>query len=123
MSNDLQAYLDRNRDRYLAEAGEFIAIPSVSTAPQHKADVMRCAEWLAAQLTAAGTNRVSVYPTDGHSVVYGEWLGVSGPTLLVYGHYDVQPPEPIEQWTSPPFEATLRGGRLYGRGAADDKGD
>jgi len=119
---DIGSYLEGNRDRYIMEVGEFISIPSVSTDPRHKASVRRCADWLAAQLTAAGMTRVQAYLTGGHPVVYGEWMGASGPTLLVYGHYDVQPPEPIDKWDSPPFEATLRDGRLFGRGAADDKG-
>jgi acetylornithine deacetylase/succinyl-diaminopimelate desuccinylase-like protein len=113
--------LAEGHDRYVAEVGEFIAIPSVSTDPARKADVQRCAEWLAGRLRAAGLNGVRVIPTDGHPVVYGEWIGNPAPTLLVYGHYDVQPPEPIEQWTSLPFQATVRDGRLYGRGTADDK--
>lgn len=122
MKRQLLSHLEKNQRRYLAEIREFISIPSVSTDQGYKADVQRCAEWLAVRLRAAGLSQVQVHPTHGHPVVYGEWMGVRGPTLLVYGHYDVQPADPIEQWLSPPFEATIRDGRLYGRGAADDKG-
>jgi acetylornithine deacetylase/succinyl-diaminopimelate desuccinylase-like protein len=122
MHKELVRFLQDNHQRYLAEVGELISIPSVSTDPARKTDVQRCAEWLAGRLCAAGLNGVQIIPTGGHPVVYGEWIGNPGPTLLVYGHYDVQPPEPIEQWTSPPFQATVRDGRLNGRGTADDKG-
>lgn len=117
------AYLDQNKDRYLAELKELLAIPSVSTNPDNKADVERCAQWVADHLRRIGLHNVQVMPTPGHPVVYGEWLNAPGaPTVLLYGHYDVQPPEPLELWTSPPFEATIRGENLYARGSADDKG-
>ncbi len=117
------AYAEANRERYLSELKEFIAIPSVSASPQNKAEVERCARWLAEHLRAMGMKRAEVFPTPGHPVVYGEWLQAPArPTVLFYGHYDVQPVDPLELWASPPFEATLREGRLYGRGTADDKG-
>ncbi|HYM82155.1 MAG TPA: dipeptidase, partial [Candidatus Limnocylindria bacterium] len=98
-------------------------IPSVSAQPERRDDVSACARHIADHLEALGMNRVEVVPTAGHPVVYGEWLGAPGqPTALIYGHYDVQPPEPLELWTSQPFEPTVRDGNLYARGAVDDKG-
>jgi acetylornithine deacetylase/succinyl-diaminopimelate desuccinylase-like protein len=106
----------------LAGLNEFLAIPSISTQAEHRADVARCAEWLAAELRRVGL-AAACYGTAGHPVVLAEWRGAPGaPTVLVYGHYDVQPPEPLEQWDSPPFVGSVRNGRLYARGAADDKG-
>ena len=107
----------------LDELKEFAAIPSVSTDPARTADVQTAAAWVAAKLAAAGPFTVRVMPTGGASVVYGEWLGAPGaPTILVYGHYDVQPEDPIEKWVTPPFAPTLRDGRVYARGVSDDKG-
>ena len=107
----------------LDELTELAAIPSVSTDPAHVADVQRAAAWVAAKLAAAGPFTVRLMPTGGASVVYAEWLGAPGaPTILVYGHYDVQPEDPIDKWVSPPFAPTLRDGRLYARGVSDDKG-
>ena len=116
-------YINTNRDRYLAELKEYLAIPSVSALPQHAADVRRCAEWTADELKRVGLQNVKLIETKGNPVVYGDWLGAPGaPTILFYGHYDVQPVDPVELWTSPPFEATIRDGEIYARGAADDKG-
>jgi acetylornithine deacetylase/succinyl-diaminopimelate desuccinylase-like protein len=107
----------------LEELKEFAAIPSVSTDPARANDVHRAAAWVAAKLTAAGPFTVRTMPTLGAPVVYAEWLGAPGtPTILVYGHYDVQPEDPAEKWVTPPFAPTLRDGRLYGRGVSDDKG-
>jgi len=117
------AYLAAHRDRTLAELIEFAAIPSVSTDPAHRGDIDRAAAWLAAQIAAAGPFDVQIIPTRGHPVVFAQWLGVAGkPTVLVYGHYDVQPPDPLEKWVSPPFTPAIRDGRLYARGVSDDKG-
>jgi acetylornithine deacetylase/succinyl-diaminopimelate desuccinylase-like protein len=117
------AYLETHRDRALAELIEFAAIPSVSTDPAHAPDVRAASGWVASALTAAGPFTVRVMPTSGNPVVYGEWLGApSKPTVLVYGHYDVQPPDPLEKWQSAPFAPTVRDGRLYARGVSDDKG-
>jgi acetylornithine deacetylase/succinyl-diaminopimelate desuccinylase-like protein len=117
------AQLEGRHARILAELVEFAAIPSVSTDPAHAADVDAAAAWVAARLQAAGPFSVRTIPTPGSSIVYAEWLGAPGaPTVLIYGHYDVQPPDPLELWQSPPFEPTLRDGRLYARGASDDKG-
>jgi acetylornithine deacetylase/succinyl-diaminopimelate desuccinylase-like protein len=117
------AHLEAAHERILAELVEFARIPSVSTDPEHAADMHAAAAWVAAKLQAAGPLTVRVMPTAGNSIVYAEWLGAPGaPTVLVYGHYDVQPVDPIELWTTPPFEPTVRNGRLYARGVSDDKG-
>ncbi|HEY2848618.1 MAG TPA: dipeptidase [Gemmatimonadaceae bacterium] len=117
------AHLRAAHDRILAELVEFAAIPSVSTDPAHAADMLTAARWVAAKLAAAGPIEVRTIATPGNPVVYGEWLGAPGkPTVLVYGHYDVQPPDPLEKWTTPPFTPTVRDGRLYARGVSDDKG-
>ncbi|MEE9187055.1 MAG: dipeptidase, partial [Bacteroidota bacterium] len=116
-------YVEANRDRYLKELFEFLEIPSISTTKEHAADVRRCAEWVADHMSGVGMQNVQVYPTAGHPIVYSEWLGAPGkPTVLFYGHYDVQPPDPVNLWTSPPFQPTIRGENLYARGSADDKG-
>ncbi|MGE0813219.1 MAG: dipeptidase [Vicinamibacterales bacterium] len=117
------AHLTTNRDRVLASLLEFAAIPSVSTDPAHAADVARASRWVADRIAAAGPFDVRVLPTGGHPVVYAEWLHAPGrPTVLVYGHYDVQPPDPLEKWTTPPFSPTVTDGRIYARGVSDDKG-
>jgi acetylornithine deacetylase/succinyl-diaminopimelate desuccinylase-like protein len=116
-------FINVQRDRYLEELRTFLAIPSISALPQHAGDVRRCAEWVADEMRRIGLQNVRLEETPGHPVVYGEWLGAPGaPTILFYGHYDVQPVDPLDLWTSPPFEATIRDGEIYARGAADDKG-
>jgi len=116
-------FINVQRDRYVDELKEYLAIPSVSALPEHQSDVRRCAEWTAAQMRQIGLQNVSLMETPGNPIVYGEWLGAPGaPTILFYGHYDVQPVDPVELWESPPFQATVRDGELYARGAADDKG-
>ena len=114
----------QNGDRFLAELKELLAIPSISTLDEHKSDMLRAAEWVAAQLRGIGMENVQSMPTGGHPVVYGEWLGAgkSAPTVMVYGHYDVQPVDPLELWESAPFEPVVRGENLYARGSADMKG-
>ncbi len=116
-------YADEHRQQFLDELIELLKIPSVSTLSAHEADVRRAAEWLVAHMQQIGL-QARLYEIAGHPVVYGEWLnaGPDAPTVLVYGHYDVQPPDPIEKWQSPPFEPTVRDGKIYARGAADDKG-
>src|SRR5919112_6386636 len=111
-----------SRERYLEELKTFLRIPSVSTDTAHKGDVRRAAEFVAAQLRQAGIPRVEFVESEGRNpLVYGEWLSAPGkPTLLMYGHYDVQPPDPLDEWKSPPFEPEIRGDNIYARGAADD---
>ena len=116
-------YIQQNHDRYIGELTEFLRIPSVSTDPEHNEAVKTAAEFVARQLQEAGMTTVEIFPTEGHPIVYAERLVEEAkPTLLVYGHYDVQPVDPIELWESAPFEPTIRNGELYARGAADDKG-
>jgi len=116
-------YINVNRDRYLTELKTLLAIPSISALPQHAGDVRRCAEWCADEMRRIGLQNVRLIDTPGNPVVYGDWLGTPGaPTILFYGHYDVQPVDPLELWESPPFEATVRDGEIYARGSADDKG-
>jgi acetylornithine deacetylase/succinyl-diaminopimelate desuccinylase-like protein len=112
-----------DRERFLTELKEFVRIPSVSSQPKHAPDVKRCAEWLANHLRQIGLENVRVINTPRHPIVYADWLqNPSGPTVLVYGHYDVQPVEPLSEWRTPPFEPVVRDQNLYGRGACDDKG-
>ncbi len=116
-------FINVNRDRYLEELKAFLAIPSISALPQHAGDVRRCADWCADEMRRIGLQNVRLIDTPGNPVVYGDWLGAPGaPTILFYGHYDVQPVDPLELWESPPFEATIRDGEIYARGSADDKG-
>lgn len=118
------SYLDAAQDRFLSELIDFVRIPSVSAKPEHIPDVQRAAEWVVARLAAAGIETARVMQTAGHPVVYADWLhaGPDRPTVMIYGHFDVQPAEPFDLWTTPPFEPALRDGKLWGRGASDDKG-
>src|SRR5918911_784840 len=121
--NDVVDYINVNRDRYVDELKQYLAIPSISALPQHAADVRRAAEWTADALRTAGLENVRLIDTPGNPVVYGDWLNAPGkPTILFYGHYDVQPVDPLNLWTTPPFEADVRDGEIYARGSADDKG-
>src|SRR3954464_3555137 len=121
--NNVIDFINVNRDRYLEELKALLAIPSISALPEHAGDVKRCADWCADEMRRIGMNNVRLIPTPGYPVVYGDWLGAAGaPTILFYGHYDVQPVDPGELWDSPPFEATIRDGEIYARGSADDKG-
>lgn len=116
--------LEANQPRYVDELIDLLRIPSVSAAEDHVADVMRAAEWVAARMKRAGVEHVEVLPTGPHACVYGDWLHAPGkPTLLLYGHFDVQPADPLELWDSPPFEPVIADGRIYARGAADMKGN
>lgn len=120
---NLTEYIESHRDAHLNELYEFLKIPSVSAKSEHKSDIERAAQWVAEKLRSAGMDKVEIVPTKMHPLVYGESLKARGkPTVLFYGHYDVQPPEPLELWTSPAFEPTVRNGNLFGRGTADDKG-
>ncbi len=124
MVESVIAFLRENHDRFLEELTMFLRFPSISTDPAHTEDVKQCAEWLRNHLHIIGLHNVQLFPTDGHPIVYGEWLGAGpqAPTVLIYGHYDVQPVDPIERWISPPFDPVVRDGAIYARGAMDDKG-
>jgi acetylornithine deacetylase/succinyl-diaminopimelate desuccinylase-like protein len=123
MSQATNQYIRDHADRFLEELKAFIRIPSISTLPEHAGDVARAAEFVAEALKVARMENVEFIPTEKHPLVYADWLHAPGkPTVLCYGHYDVQPADPIEQWLSPPFEPTIRDGNLYARGAVDDKG-
>ena len=116
-------FINTHRDQYVEELKAYLAIPSISALPAHAADVTRAAQWSADEMRRIGMQNVRLVETPGFPVVYGDWLGAAGaPTILFYGHYDVQPVDPINLWESPPFEATVRDGEIYARGAADDKG-
>lgn len=116
-------YQDQHKDRFLNELLELLRIPSVSADSRHNEDTKRCAEAVKQRLADAGAEKVEVCPTAGHPIVYGEKIiDPSLPTVLVYGHYDVQPPDPLDLWTSPPFEPVIKDGKIFARGSADDKG-
>ncbi len=116
-------YLDRTHQQRMDEYRAFLRFPSISALPDHAPDVRAAAEWLAATMSSVGIEHVDVSETGGHPVVYGDWLHADGaPTVIVYGHYDVQPADPLDLWTSPPFEPVVEGDRMLARGAADDKG-
>jgi len=117
------AYAHAERSQFLTELKKFVRFPTVSAQPKHADDLKKCAAWLANHLRRIGLERVTVVPTRRHALVYAEWQHAPGrPTMLIYGHYDVQPPDPLHQWHSPPFVPEVRGNDLYGRGASDDKG-
>ena len=119
----LTPYLEQNRDRFLDELFEYLRIPSISSQSEHKPDMLRCAEWLQGALLKAGADLAEIFPTAGNPIVYGEKIISSeAPTVLVYGHYDVMPVDPIELWNTQPFEPVIKEGRIWGRGADDDKG-
>ena len=120
---ELEGHLVATREGRYASYRDLLRIPSISALPQHADDCRRTAQWLVDALTRAGIEHAEVAETGGHPVVYGDWLHAAGaPTILVYGHYDVQPVDPLDLWTSPPFEPVIDGDRLVARGAADDKG-
>ena len=124
MLNQALQYAILHRDRFLLELKELLEIPSISALPEHKPDMQRAAQWLVDHFTALGLKHAKVNPTPGHPIVTADWLdaGPDKPTVLIYGHYDVQPVDPIELWHSDPFRAEVRGDYLYGRGTSDDKG-
>jgi len=120
---DVINYIERNQPQFLEELKDFLRIPSISALPENKEDINRAAKFVEDKLKAAGLNKVEIFMTEGHPLIYGEWLGAPGkPTVLVYGHYDVQPVDPIELWQSAPFEPEIRDGKIWARGATDDKG-
>src|SRR5450432_3778736 len=123
MSQATDAFVRDNQDRFLDELKTFLTIPSISTLPEHRGDIGRAAQFVADHLTKAGMENVEIVPTVRHPLVYADWMHAPGkPTVLCYGHYDVQPPDPLDQWITPPFEPTVREGNIYARGSADDKG-
>ncbi|HHY65854.1 MAG TPA: dipeptidase, partial [Alicyclobacillus sp.] len=126
MNNGIDAairYAEAENERFLEELKDFIRIPSISALSEHKGDVLAAARWLVDALTRAGAQGARLVETAGNPVVYGEWMGKPGaPTALIYGHYDVQPVDPLNLWQSPPFEPEVRDGKIYGRGTSDDKG-
>ena len=116
-------YQEKNKERFLNELLELLRIPSVSAKGEHKEDMIKCADAVKARLLEAGADKVEIYPTEGHPIVYAEKIiDPAKPTVLVYGHYDVQPPEPLDLWKSPPFEPTIIDGKIFARGSCDDKG-
>ncbi len=120
---NVQEYFRKNRDEHLRQLKEFLSIPSISSLSVHKEDVQKCAEWLADQCRSIGLENVRVFPTKGHPVVYADWLHAEGaPIVLIYGHYDVQPVDPLDLWETPPFEPVIRDEKIYARGSSDDKG-
>lgn len=123
MGYDSKAYIEEHKDRFLEELFELLRIPSISTSPEHKEEVQRAAENVKQRLEKAGADRAEIHSTPGHPIVFGEKrIGEDAPTVLVYGHYDVQPPDPEELWETAPFEPTVRNEEIYARGACDDKG-
>jgi acetylornithine deacetylase/succinyl-diaminopimelate desuccinylase-like protein len=119
-----ESYLVDHRERFINELMDFLRFPSISALPAHAADVQRTAQWVESRMKAAGIESVRIMPTGGHPVVYGEWLHAPGmPTVLIYGHFDVQPVDPLDLWDDPPFEPVIRNGRIYARGVSDDKGN
>jgi acetylornithine deacetylase/succinyl-diaminopimelate desuccinylase-like protein len=123
MASPAVSFAKENQQRFLGELKDLLRIPSVSTAPEHKDDVRRAAEFVANDLRRMGMENVEVIPTKGHPLIYADWLHAAGkPTVLCYAHYDVQPAEPLNEWISPPFEPTERNDNIYARGAVDDKG-
>jgi len=123
MSQAIDRYVSQNEPRFLEELKELLRIPSISTLPEHNQDTRRAAQYVADKLKAAGLENVEVIETKRHPLVYADWLHAPGkPTVLCYGHFDVQPPDPLELWETPPFEPSERNGNIYARGSADDKG-
>lgn len=121
---DILNYIESNDERYLLELTQFLKIPSVSSSEKHKPAMEKAAQWLKDNLSEAGLQNAAIIPTEGHSIVYADYLeaGEKAPTVLVYGHYDVQPVDPIELWQSDPFDPQIRGGKIFARGSSDDKG-
>jgi len=120
---EIDAYISKNKDRFTNELLDFLRIPSVSADSKFKKDMERAAEFVKKSLLAAGADKVEIHPTKLHPIVYGEKIvDKKLPTVLAYGHYDVQPPDPLNLWTSPPFEPVIKDGKIYARGACDDKG-
>ncbi len=123
MASSAVSFAKENQQKFLGELKDLLRIPSVSTAPEHKDDVRRAAVFVADEMRRIGMENVEVIPTQGHPLIYSDWLHAPGkPTVLCYAHYDVQPPDPLNEWLTPPFEPTERNQNIYARGAVDDKG-
>src|SRR4051794_11664343 len=123
MASPAVAYARQNQQRFLNELKDLLRIPSISTLEEHKSDVQKAADFVASELRRIGMENVEVIPTKGHPLIYADWLHASGkPTVLMYAHFDVQPPDPLDEWKTPPFEPTERNQNIYARGAVDDKG-
>ncbi|MEO8665894.1 MAG: dipeptidase, partial [Ignavibacteria bacterium] len=122
--DNIVKYINGNKEKFVDELKEFLKIPSISTNPENKNDVIECSKYVENELRSIGLENVKIYETPGHPIVYGEWLkaGKDKLTVLIYGHYDVQPVDPVDLWTDPPFSPTIRGDNIYARGSADDKG-
>src|SRR5699024_9455747 len=119
----VQDFIDSNKEQFKEELFAFLRIPSISTSSEHKGDIKDAANFLVNNLKSLGLNRTEIFETDGNPIVFGELItDESKPTVLVYGHYDVQPPDPLDLWSTAPFEPTVRNGDIYARGASDDKG-
>jgi acetylornithine deacetylase/succinyl-diaminopimelate desuccinylase-like protein len=120
---EVLGFINDNKQKFIDELKVFLRIKSISTLPEYKDEIKNAAAFVAAKLKAAGISRVNIFTTEGHPIVYGEWLGAPGkPTVLIYGHYDVQPVDPLELWNNPPFDPVVKDGKIYARGATDDKG-
>ena len=123
MASPAVDFARNNQPRFLDELKTLLRIPSISTLDEHKSDVQKAAEFVAAELRRIGMDNVEIIPTKGHPLLYADWLHAPGkPTVLMYAHYDVQPPDPLDEWKTPPFEPTERNNNIYARGAVDDKG-
>jgi len=123
MSQAWKDYQQKNKDRFLNELLELLRIPSISARSEHKPDMQKCAEAVKQRLLEAGADKAEIFQTDGHPIVYGEKIiDPKKPTVLVYGHYDVQPVEPLELWNSGPFDPVIKDGKIFARGSCDDKG-
>ncbi len=118
-----ESYFQKHREQHLNELKQLLTIPSISALSEHKPDIAKAADWISSSLSSAGLENVEIIPTKGHPIIYADHLHAPGkPTVLVYGHYDVQPVDPLHLWETPPFEPSIRDGKLYARGATDDKG-
>src|SRR5580700_12264150 len=123
MASPAVDYARSNQQRFVNELKDLLRIPSISTLEEHKPDVRKAADYVASELTRIGMENVELIATKGHPLIYADWLHAPGkPTVLCYAHYDVQPPDPLDEWITPPFEPTVRDGNIYARGSADDKG-
>src|ERR671931_189855 len=123
MASSAVNFARENQQRFLSELKDLLRIPSVSTLEEHKSDVQKAADFVASELRRIGMENVEIIPTKGHPLLYADWLHASGaPTVLMYAHFDVQPPDPLDEWVTPPFEPTERNDNIYARGAVDDKG-